>query len=109
MKELITAATIRAIAHAGKSVLEYSKRNSIITPEAKDLAHSLGIQLQATDYVVTQKIYRKFCGIRPNFSISDRDLLLYRVKDALLKTYPDANIDDDALNTIIDNVLTDYK
>lgn len=105
MKELITAAKVREIAKSGGSVLEYSRQNSLVTPEAYDVARELKIELKATDYRVTKKIYRKFCGIRPNFSISDRDLLVFQVKEAIQKQLPNVSIDDETLVAMIERLL----
>ena len=105
MKELITASTIRALAASKIFVLEYSKHNSIVTPEAKDLATALKIKLKPIDYLVTKTIYRKFCGVRPNYSITDRELLMFQVKEAIFKKYPNIELDDDALIAIIDKNL----
>lgn len=109
MKELITANKIRELARSGKTAIEYSRQTSIVTPEAKDLANALKIELKATDYVVTKKIYRKYCGIRPNFSISDHELLVFQIKEAVIKVMPEITLDDEALTAIIEKVLTELK
>lgn len=105
MKELITAAKVREIAKSGGSVLKYSRQSSLVTPEAYDVARALKIELKATDYCVTQKIYRQFCGVRPSFAISDRDLLIFQIKEAIQKQLPNASIDDEALVAIIERQL----
>lgn len=105
MKELITASTIRNLAASKIFVLEYSKRNSIVTPAAKDLAKAFKIELKPTDYLVTKSIYRKFCGVRPNYSITDRELMIFQVKEAVFKQYPNIGLDDDALIAMIDKNL----
>lgn len=105
MKELITAAKVREIAKSSGSVLEYSRQTSLVTPEAYDVARELKIELKATDYRVTKKIYRKFCGVRPNFLMSDRDLLVFQVKEAIQKQLPNASIDDETLVAMIERLL----
>jgi len=107
MKKLITAAKIREIVKSGGSVLEYSRQSSLVTPEAYDVARELKIELKTTDYHVTKKIYRKFCGVRPNFSISERDLLFFQVKEATQKQLPNVPIDDEALVAMIERLLNE--
>ena len=45
MKVLVSADTIKALHREGKTVLEFSARNTIITPEAHDLARKLGVTI----------------------------------------------------------------
>lgn len=105
MKELITSAKVREIAKSGCSILEYSRLTSLITPEAYDVARTLKIELKATDYLVTKTVYRKFCGIRPNFSISDRDLVVFHIKEAIQKYLTNISIDDETLVAMIERLL----
>lgn len=107
MKELITAARVRETAKSGDSVLEYSRQTSLVTPEAYDVARALKIELKAIDYRVTKKAYRKFCGVRPNFTVSDRDLLVFQVKEAVQKQLPNVSIDEETLIDIIERSLDD--
>ena len=107
MKELITAARVRETAKSGDSVLEYSRQTSLVTPEAYDVARALKIELKAIDYRVTKKVYRKFCGVRPNFTVSDRDLLVFQVKEAVQKQLPNVSIDEETLIDIIERLLDD--
>lgn len=107
MKELITAARVRETAKSGDSVLEYSRQTSLVTPEAYDVARALKIELKAIDYRVTKKVYRKFCGVRPNFTVSDRDLLVFQVKEAVQKQLPNVSIDEETLIDIIERSLDD--
>lgn len=107
MKELITAARVRETAKSGDSVLEYSRQTSLVTPEAYDVARALKIELKAIDYRVTKKVYRKFCGVRPNFTVSDRDLLVFQVKEAVQKQLPNVSIDEETLVDIIERSLDD--
>lgn len=109
MKELITASTIRRVAATGENILEFSRNNSIVTPEAKDVARALKIELKASDYTVTKKIYRQFCGVRPNFSMTDRHFLVFQIKEAILKQLPVGSIKDEALINIIENTLDHFQ
>lgn len=109
MKELITASTIRRVAAEGEKVLEFSSQNSIVTPEAKDVARTLKIELRTIDYTVTKTIYRKFCGVRPNFSMTDRDFMVFQIKDAILKQLPADQITDEELMSIIEKVVDQFQ
>lgn len=52
MKNLVSADTIKALHRDGKTVLAISVQCTIITPEARDLAHKLGVTI--TDQPVDQ-------------------------------------------------------
>lgn len=114
MKKIITAETIRSLLNQGQQTLSYCAETDLITPEAKDLiaAHHLTIETPSDDTsrVPNEKTKSpaKFCGIRPNFAVSDRALLYFRIIEMLRKQYPEDQTDDQTLQALIEPILERY-
>lgn len=118
MKKIITADTVRTLIRQGDKRLSYCETRDLITPEARDLLQEYGITLETITRTKTEDtpsqsrahstIKPQFCGICPNFAISDRELIYFRVIERLRQQYPNHQTDESTLRALIEPILNRY-
>lgn len=105
MKTLVTAKVIQEKSKEGVRSIVYDKASFIVTPEARDLAKILSIELKEPMNVENERVKPQFCGVRPTFNVSDEALLLHAIKHKVKEQLNHPNISDDELTKIIEKVL----
>lgn len=116
MKKIITADTVRTLIRQGDKRLSYCETRDLITPEARDLLQEYGITVERNALTEIEKqpsstqspTKPQFCGIRPNFRVSDRELIYFRVIERLRQQYPDHQTDESTLRALIEPILNRY-
>ena len=92
MKRLISAATVRKEKQAGKKRLEVPLTHSIITPEARDVAEHIGLEL-----------VERVGAPEPASSPADSDLAVIRA--AVMAKLPAGSVSEELVDQLINKAL----
>ena len=103
MKRVITVDVIRKSVDQGIYSIVYDRRNTIITPEAWDVAKLLSVDLQ--EEAKEQQVKPQYCGVRPTFTTSDQELLVHTIKHKVKEKLSHLALSNEVLTEVIERVL----
>lgn len=121
MKTLISAAVVKERALAGAKVIEFTKKDYIVTPESFEVAKELGVTLIDTDMAGTRPQKDHFsCGVKPNLfplsspllSSSDSEVSAEQLKQirlAVIAQLPSGSIPEALIDQIVMKVIKEKK
>ncbi len=124
MKTLITAAVIKQHAQSGIGVIEFTRTEYIVTPEAFEVAKELGVALvdvgqKSAAGLPEIKKERFSCGVKPNlFSLSGAPLVgtsevsaefLKQVRLAVIAQLPSGSVPETLVDQLVLKVINEQK
>lgn len=121
MKTLICAANVKERALSGTKIIEFSKKEFIVTPEAFEVAKELGVDLVDKDIVSARVQKDHFsCGVKPNLFPLTSPILtpvgetvsaeqLKQIRLAVIAQLPSGSIPEALIDQIVMKVIKEKQ